>query len=281
MTYDQWFSQYLTLYKRDLKPRTRQEYDRLHAQLIAPMVGALELAELTPEHLQALLNAAAAHGGRTAAACYDLIRAVLRRAVRSRLLLWSPLEAIDRPRHQPAPGRALSDEDYAAAVEIADDDLGIALALYAGLRRGEILGLRWQDIDLPAGVLHVRRQYDGHKAASLKSASGLRDLPIAPPLARILRANWRFGRSYCVPLSPSALDRRWRRAQEDAGVAEPYRLHDLRHTYATRLLMAGCSLKIVQYLMGHASMDITARTYIHVTAADAAREVARVYAAQQ
>lgn len=286
MTFDQWFTQYMSLYKPKLKPKTRAEYERMHSKDISPALGSIALEAITPEDVQALVNAVAARGSRQAQAVFMLVRAVLRRAVRTRKIRWNPCDALDKPEHDPSEGRALDDDAYALAAELAEDDLAIALALYGGLRRGEILGLRWADVDLKNGLLHVRRnvQRVGGKlvASTTKSAAGARDLPIAPQLLPILRDWYRLIPSApCVPCAPETLDRRWRRAQLRAGIADPYRLHDLRHTYGTKLVLSGCNLRIVQYLMGHASLEVTARTYIHITAKDAFTETARVYASLQ
>lgn len=278
MQYEQWFAMYLDTYKPHLRPRTREEYERLHRLYIAPSIGAIELTRINCEQLQETINAASAHGARTACAVYDLLRAVLRRAVRSRALPWSPIDALDRPAHTPRPGRALIGEDYTAACQIAADVLGVALALHAGLRRGEILALRWSDVDLRKGVLHVHAQQAGRSAAPPKSAAGVRDVPISPQLAALLRAQRQIG-GRCVPCCASALDRRWAAAQRDAGIVHPYRLHDLRHTYATRLLLAGVPLAVVQYVVGHADATTTARIYIHVTPDAAASACAQAYAA--
>lgn len=280
MTVDCWFSQYITCYKQDLRPRTLAEYGRLYAAYIAPKLGAVELAELSPEACQSAIVAAESHGSRTAQAVFALLRAMLRRAVRSRHLQWSPIDALDAPKHKPQPGRVLTDEHYAAACEIAEDELGVALALHAGLRRGEVLALMWQDVDLARGVLHVHQQLVAPGCiAPPKSAAGVRDVPISPALAPLLRAERQL-RGRVVPLCAPALARRWHEAQREAGFPDPlYRLHDLRHTYASRLLLAGLPLKVLQYTLGHSSMDITANTYCHVSPADALAACCSVYSA--
>lgn len=284
MTYHAWYALYIDLYKRDLKPRTREEYDRLHRAHIAPILGACELSAITPEDVQRVLVAAADRSGqRTAQAVHALIRAVMRRAVRSRLLTWSPCDAIDRPQHSPASGVAMTEADYAASLPWILDDLALSLALLAGLRRGEICGLQWGDVDLPARVLHIRRtrQRVGGELLTQppKSAAGVRDVPIAPVLLPLLRSAYRLTPgAWVIPTAPEALDRRWRRIQSRVvSLSQPYRLHDLRHTYVTRLLLAGTLPRVVQYVAGHASLDMTMRVYTHVTPADACRELGKTY----
>lgn len=282
-TYDQWYSDYVVLYLHSRRPRTVEGYAQLHSAYISPGIGGQQLEAVTPEDIQRVLIDAGERGGqRCAQAVYALVRAVYRRAVRSRHVQWSPVDAVDRPQHSPEPGCALTEADYAAALPWILDDLGLALALLAGLRRGEIAGLRWGDVDLPARQLHVRRQRirtrDGLTDAPPKSSSGVRDVPIAPELLSVLRRSYRLAPSArVIGTAPEALDRRWQRIQQrHLQLSQRYRLHDLRHTYVSRLLLAGAVPRVVQYVAGHASLDMTLRVYAHVTGADALKELDRV-----
>ena len=281
MTYEEWFALYLQLYKRSIRPKTRESYDRLH-QLIAPILGAKQLDQITPDDVQlALLAVADRAGSRQAQLAYALIHAVLRRACRSRRLPYNPADAVDRPEHEPQQGRAISAEDWSILQPIIDDDLAYALMARAGLRRGELLGLRWADVDLPLGVIHVRRQLvrvNGQLTEQpTKSAAGLRDVPIEPRLMAVIRRCYRLAPNHrVIPCAPETLARRWKRAQLAAGVAQPYRLHDLRHTYATRYLLAGCKPRVLQYMIGHASLDLTMATYAHVGPLAAVEELKRI-----
>ena len=113
MNYAAWYDQYMAVYKTNLAPRTREEYDRQQRKYLAPILGAKELTEITPEDVQRCLVLAADRGGpRQAQAVFSLIRAVMRRACRSRLIPWSPVEALDRPEHTPEEGKQLTDRDY-------------------------------------------------------------------------------------------------------------------------------------------------------------------------
>lgn len=282
MTYDAWFAQYMSLYKSGLKPRTLEEYHRMHRAYIAPTLGPLELEAITPELIQMLLIRTGDHGSRQAQAVYALVRATLRRAVRSRLLLWSPVDAVDMPAHDKEQGKQLTDADYAAALAPIRADLPLSLALFAGLRRGEIAGLRWGDVDLQHDTLHIRRQRQRVNGQIMtitpKSASGQRDVPIADDLLPILRARYMLRPScYVLDAAPEFPSRCWSRIQRDeVTLSQHYRLHDLRHTYGSRLILAGCNLRVVQYLMGHSSLDVTMRIYSHCSADQAAREVRRI-----
>lgn len=281
MQYQDWFTLYMSTYKRDIKPRTREEYQRQHRTYIAPIIGAKPLEAVTPEDCQEIINAAAVKGERIAQAVYALLRAAFRRAVRSRRLLWSPMDAVDRPRHKSQQGNALTESDYMAAVPDISDDLGLSLALFAGLRRAEITGLKWGDVDLPNDVLHIRRirhRVGGQLVeAAPKSSAGVRDILISPELAPILKNSYCLAASmYCIDAAPEILDRRWKQIQEALNLSQGYRLHDLRHTYVTRAILSGINPRVVQYLAGHSSLELTLQVYSHVNIEAAKAEMRRV-----
>lgn len=279
MTYDEWYHEYLTLYKRRIAPKTRESYTRLH-QLLTPLHG-VQLNDITPDQLQAALIAVEETAGtRQAQLAFTLIHGALRRAVRSRHLSFNPADALDKPEHDARPGRAISAEDW-PLLRPELDEPAFALMVYAGLRRGEVLALRRGDIDLEAGVLHVHRQRlrvaGVLVTAPPKSAASVRDVPILPELAEVLRRlPLMVPNALIVPCSPETLARRWRRAQERCGIAAPYRLHDLRHTYATRLVAAGINPRVLQYMIGHASLELTMQTYTHIDGNTALAEVSRI-----
>lgn len=284
MTLTDWFAQYLDLYKRGCKPRTLEEYRRLYAAHVATVLGSHDVNEVTPEEIQrVLVSAQERSGARTAQAVHALLRALYRRAVRSRLVIWSPVDAVDRPQHTATPGVAMTEDDFRAALPWIMDDLGLSLALLAGLRRGEIAGLQWGDVDLARKQLTICRTRQRVAGAlvtgSTKSAAGARCVPICPDLLPILRSAYRLPpQSWVCPDPPEAHDRRWQRMQRELlKLSQHYRLHDLRHTYVTRLLMAGAKPRVVQYVAGHSSLDITMRVYTHITPADAQRELTAVY----
>lgn len=280
MTYDDWYQDYIRLYKRKLAAKTRESYARLH-QLLAPIHGA-QLNELQPDQLQAALIAVElAAGSRQAQLAFTLLHGCLRRAVRSRHLQFNPADAIDKPEHSASAGRAISAADWQQLLPEINADPAFALMAFAGLRRGEALGLRRADIDLTAGLIHVSRQrlrVGGQLiTAPPKSAAAVRDVPIMPELAAVLRRlPLMLPNTLLVPCSPETLARRWRRAQERAGISKPYRLHDLRHTYATRLVAAGCHPRVLQYMIGHSTLELTMQTYTHIDGNVAVAECSRL-----
>ena len=137
-----------------------------------------------------------------------------------------------------------------------------------GLRRGEVLALRWQDVDHDAGVIRVRRTYTRGRFGTPKSRRSNRAVPLADRVAVALRQQ--FGRTrfpdevdlvFCHPigggvLDPSKVRKRFQAAARRAGL-RPVRFHDLRHTFGTRMATAGAPLRAIQDWMGHSDQRTT------------------------
>lgn len=284
MLYREWYTQYMAVYKTKLAPRTREEYDRQQRKYLEPILGAKELEAITPEDVQLCLVLAADRGGpRQSQAVYSLIHAVLRRACRSRLILWNPVDALDKPEHEQEQGKMLTSADLQLALPFIRQEVAVSLALFAGLRRGEISGLQWGDVDLGAGLLRIRRQRQRSRREVLvrvtKSGAGRRDVPISPELRPILKHRFKLLPSaWVVPQSIEYPTHLWSEMQKnDVALSQHYRLHDLRHHYGSELILKGANIKAVSYLMGHASVEITLKVYSHIYPEQAAAEARRVY----
>ncbi len=290
-----------------LRPTTARSYRGHIDRYLAPLLGNLRLRELTSLDVERALRAVAESPGSTAGpATVQRVAATLRSslssAVRKRLVPYNAAVNVElprapRPKVQPwEPGEVGQFLDHAAG-----DPLGPLFEVIAmtGLRRGEALGLRWDDVDLARGVLVVRQQLvaadaptlcpvcrDGHRGLSFgppKTSSGearLVDLDahtvgavVAHRLAQDEhRARW--GVSYAdhglvfaqptgMPLQPDRVTKRFRELAVAAGL-RPIRLHDLRHGQASLMLAAGVDLAIVSKRLGHSSLSLTADTYSHL-----------------
>ena len=146
-----------------------------------------------------------------------------------------------------------------------------ATALYAGLRRGELMALRWEEVDLASGVIRVERAYDDKERVEVepKSQAGRRTVPIVGALRDVLvehKARERrdtglvFGSSAEKPFQPSNVWRRAHTAWTRAGL-KPIGLHEARHTFASVLIAAGVNAKAITTYMGHASIQTTYDLY--------------------
>ncbi len=221
--------------------------------------------------------------------CHAILGRALKHAVRLELVARNVCEAVTPPR---APKREMDVWDasqarrfLAIAGESAYGPIWM-LTLTTGMRRGEILGLRWQDIDLHAGALQVRQTIGRVGSALLagtpKTPSSRRAITILPTVVDALRGHkasqnerrlaagtaWTdndlvFASEVGTPIQPSNLRRDFLALAARAGVPA-IRIHDQRHTYATLGLGSGAPLRTISEAMGHADPAITMRTYAHV-----------------
>jgi integrase len=198
---------------------------------------------------------------------------------RTALEFYSPeqIEALARSladgAHRDASRPALADQEIAARAreDVQDAEL-VRVAAYAGLRRGELVALRWRDVDFLGRKIIVRRALSGETEVKSTKSRRVREVPLPDQAATALdrlshRGEFtgpddyvfcnRLGRR----LDPSALRRRFERARDAAGL-EPLRFHDLRHTYGSLLVAGGIDLASVKAAMGHSRITTTER-YLH------------------
>jgi integrase len=180
-----------------------------------------------------------------------------------------------RASHRDADIRFLTVEELEALLDaVPDDELGrvdrviYLTAAMTGLRRGELVALRWQDIDWQAGLMRVRRSYTRGEFASPKSRRSSRAVPMADRVAGELERH--FQRSHFQAdtdlvfshprtggvYDPSKLRKRFTAAVRRAGL-RPIRFHDLRHTFGTRMAAAGAPLRAIQEWLGHSDYRTT------------------------
>jgi integrase len=210
-------------------------------------------------------------------------------AVKNGLIGRNPIAGIERPRAESTVMRAWTIEEARQFVEsISNDRIAFAwsLVLSRGLRRGELCGLRWEDIDLDARTLRISRTrvvVNGSAIDSVpKTKSGRRSVPLDPTLVGILRAykarqageKLAAGGAYEEggflvadelgrPYHPDTISE-WFNQKVRASGLPRIRLHDCRHTAASLMLAAGVPVKVVSEMLGHASPTITLAVYAHV-----------------
>lgn len=289
---------WLTKRSASLAPRTRDCYAATIRNHIIPSIGHVDLAKLRPLHVTALLNPLQADGhGRTAQLVYAVLHAALNdrhmasaspsgvdiaEALRNGVIA---LDQVPRPSHTVQHYQHLQQADIPRYLDaIAADRLALAwmLALLCGLRRGEICGLRWPDVDLAAMMLHVHAQRvtlaNGRTIdTGPKSASGRRDVPIPTAMLPLLAiaqqpSGYVVTNQRGAPFTPSGLDQAHREMVARAGLP-PVTPHGLRHTMATMAVSSGVHIRVLQQLLGHANYQTTADTYAHVYDAAAAAAV--------
>ena len=213
---------------------------------------------------------------------HQIISSALKLAVEQRLIAHNPADGCALPKAERKEMQTLPVEQLTSFLREAKDS-GVYelyyLDLATGLRRGELLGLKWDDVDLKNGILHVRRQIMRQNGAvveaPLKTKNSYRSIAIPADAVEVLKTQREkvgCGSEYVFPsptggpISPDSVLHMLQRVLKRAGL-ERVRFHDLRHTFATLALQNGVDVKTVSGMLGHYSAGFTLDTYAHVTTA--------------
>jgi integrase len=292
---DRWLADYA---EPKVSPKTYERYEEIVRVHLKPALGACQLQQLSAADIQRFYRQAR-EGGRKQGAgglspqtiihFHRLLREALGWAVKWQLILRNPTDAVVPESVERQEPRALDPCQVKTLLAAAKDTsmhVPIVLALSTGLRRGELVGLRWEDLDLDAGILMVRRSMEVTKgsvrAKAPKTKSGRRRVDLPPVAVEALikhKARQAERRLLLGPdyhdegiilagrtrerMHPDSLTTMFDRIATKAGL-EGVHLHDLRHTHATLLLLDGVHAKIVSERLGHANIGITLDTYSHV-----------------
>lgn len=299
LTVGQWLDAWLAEIKSfdGTRPRTLTLYKGLAERYVKPVIGDVRLDKLTPAHVQRLVtetrNSQTSRGTAPSAATlrhvYKLIRNALGDAHRMELVTRNVATQVKAPPLARDRRPMLSLTEAKTLLRVIEGERLEALyvlALTTGLRRGELVALRWDDIDLTTRQLQVRRamqRVDGKlQIVELKTSSSLRTVVLPMLAVRYLQEHkkqqdverrelgdaWRehglvFPSSIGTPIEPRNVIRRWDVLRKKAGL-DWLRLHDLRHGCATFLLAQGVSPRAIMEVLGHAEIGVTMNTYAHV-----------------
>jgi integrase len=322
---DQWLESAENADGDPWRPCTRQSYGRDVRLYLRPVLGRYKLAELRPHRIKGLWVRMrdAGKSVHTIRAAYATLNSALNVAVAEQRISWNPCIAA-KTRKPPPPQRdALTTDQVSMFLAHARErkpHLVVAFwaAGWRGLRRGEVMGARWSDLDLDTGVLHVRRnvteaggdcttdcapdcQGGGIHVGKPKTQHGERTVSIGPQLAAVLRAHRRDQAERRLAAGPAwedhdlifpGSDGRWlgpwhltqgfKRLAKEVGLPEKFHLHSLRHTAASVMFLAEERYEVVADQIGHSDPGFTLRTYGHVyqQQRDAAAEASeRLYSA--
>lgn len=292
MTVDQYLSQWLvSSVKPSVRPSTYQSYE-MHVRVhLSPQLGRVRLSQLTPQHVQDMMNRLLESGRSPMTVLH--IRATLRKAL-GQAVKWGMIQRnvaglVDPPKVTRYRVEALTSEhagQILAAIRGHRLEALFTVALAAGLRQGEALGLSWKDVNLQAGQLQVRnalQRINGKlQLVEPKSARSQRTIPVPGSAVESLRrhralqhrerlaagSNWTdsglvFTTALGTPLDGPNVTRMLQRALAAAGLPR-HRFHDLRHDCATLLLAQGVPMRVVMETLGHSQISLTANTYAHV-----------------
>jgi integrase len=274
---------------RGCKASTLRDYrSNLEAHLL-PAFGAVALEDLTTASIDGRRASLTGLSPRTKNKLLVVMHGVMRRAASVWELQINPVAGVEKQRTRSTGDlEVFSPEEVMALVRAAasEQDGAIYLtAAFTGLRRGELLALRWRDVDFSGSLIRVRASYAAGQLTSPKSGK-VRSVPMAPDVAAVLaalgqRQDWVGDDDLVFPgetgpfLDGSALRRRYASALSRAGL-RALRFHDLRHTFGTRMI-AKADIRRVQEWMGHADVQTTMRYLHYAPRADDAALVAEAF----
>lgn len=283
-----------------VRPSSHRRFSDVMRIHVIPALGSIPLDKLAPMHVQRLYLDRQASGlsPSTVVLIHNVLHRALAQAVKWQMLPRNVCDVVDPPRETPPEMKTWSAEGARRFLAgTADDELAAlwALAILTGMRRGELLALRWADIDFERATLSVRRTLtpggDGITFGEPKSKAGRRSIALPASAIQALKKHrarqaelrlqlgpsWQdndlvFERGNGEFLHPNVVSRRFRSLADQLGLPR-IRFHDLRHTAATLMLANGEHPKIVQERLGHSDISMTLNRYSHVTM-DMQREAA-------
>jgi integrase len=273
---------------RGRKPSTVQGYRWIVDAWIVPSLGELRLEDVTSAQVEAWL-AGLERKPSTRRKALVLLHGIFQRARKVHGLPGNPVADVEKPPlTRAADIEVFSPEEVWSLVRAAEGEQDAAIfltAAFTGLRMGELIALRWRDVDFARAVLRVRASYAGEALTTPKSGKA-RAVPLAPDIAQALarlgdRELFTGEDDLVFPgeaggyLDGSALRRRYKAALRRAGLRS-LRFHDLRHTFGTRMI-AKADIRRVQEWMGHADIQTTMRYLHYAPREDDARLVAEAF----
>ena len=297
---DVWFENYA---KIKVRPSSHQTYRGYIDNHIKPNIGKIPLSKLTTLELQKLYKKLLSRGRvnrieakgqpkglspKTVRNIHQVISSAMDFAKAQKLIAVNPTDGCALPKLEHKEMKTLPVEQLASFLREAKES-GVFemyyIELATGLRRGELLGLKWEDLDLEQGTLRVQRQVSRINGevveAPLKTKNSYRTISLGGDAVGILKeqkkkcgcSEYVFPSPTGGPISPDSVIQMLHRVLKRAGLPK-VRFHDLRHTFATVALQNGVDIKTVSGMLGHYSAGFTLDTYAHVTTA-AQREAAK------
>lgn len=245
-----WLYEWLEVYKKPyLKPHSIVEIELCIKKYMPDYILNSPLSEITPHDINKALLCVPT--SRMRVYTFDIYNASLELAYKYGYIERNPVSLCQKPKHKRNVGQALTpDELKLFILNIQKTPLRklFMFYLYTGCRRSEALFVKWSDIDLEKKVIRIR---------GTKTDSSDRTVPIVPELYNELRLTPKSNDGLLFHYTATYVSRTFHK------ICPSHKLHDLRHTFATRCLECGINLKVVQKWLGHTRLDTTANIYVH------------------
>jgi integrase len=302
ITVREWLSTWLTAVGEEVAPKTHERYGEIVSNFLAPALGKMRLSKLGPVHIQEAYNALATGGRRdgkegglapqTRRHIHRILSAALGRAVEHQLIARNPCKAFKKrlPKVERREMKTLTAEQ---AQRLLDEIRyrrvywPVIIALATGMRRGEILALRWRNVSLNSGIIRIVESLEETRAGlRFKAPKTDRSRSVVLPsfaveelrrlkceqAEELLKLGVRqdgdtllCARADGSPMPPRSLSHEFAKVANLVMDNPRVRFHDLRHSHATQLLLAGVHPKVAQERLGHSSISTTLDLYSHVT----------------
>ena len=292
LTLEQYLTDWLVIHNTSLKPKSGQRYEQISRDYIMPYLGISRLQDLRVEHIEGLYQALLQDGVsvRNVRYVHSLLHRSLSDAVKRGVVGLNAAHGARQPKMLHHEMKILDENQVMQFFIAVQDDRNVALyhmAVKTGMRKGELLGLKWTDLDWKRGTIRVQRQVQrvtgqGMVFMSPKTKAGRRTIALGEETLRILREHrtkqqfesdlagnqWQdydliFPSSIGTPQSPSNLLKTFKSILKCAGLPV-IRFHDLRHTAASLMLNQGVPPFVVSKILGHSKASTTMDIYGHL-----------------
>lgn len=295
MTVSQWFDEWMsTFVEPTLKPTTVEGYSKIIRNHIKPNIGALPLCTVRGTHVQNIFNnmLKSGHSPKTVKNASAVLHKSFSVAVKQGLITQNPCDSTELPKQQRQEIKPLTDAEiplFLSAIENEEFRNVFAVCLFAGLRRGEVLGLTWDAVDFKRGEIHITQQLQKHKGVGytiVPYTKSDKSRIVKPPVICFdylkdekvkqaqnkLKAGQAWSNINNLVFTDAlgnsrAFDTVYSHYKKVAtAIGRPdSRLHDLRHTCATTAIACGADVKSVQSMLGHATASFTLNVYCHAS----------------
>ena len=304
MSVDAWYEYWITEIKaKTVRFNTIRNHNERYKQNIKEYIGHMPLNEVKPIHCQNVLNRMTdTYRNSTIKLTSITMYGMFQSAVDNELILKNPMTKYVRcTSGKPSkPPRVLSVEEQKLFLETTKESSNYnqyAFLLQTGLRTGEMIGLKWSDIDFEKRILHVSRTMEYRysvgewRIGETKTKNGCRDIPLTTEAIEILKrqkkkvqelktvkmefSDFVFLSRKGEPTKNSAYDTKLMYYCDKVGM-QRFSMHTLRHPFATRCIEAGMRPKTLQMILGHSNIGITMNLYVHVTDEEKVKELSNI-----
>lgn len=262
---------YMLTKEKAIRRNTQISYKGLLNNHLYPTFGDESIASITLSDLRMFFNGRGLQAKGTNDKCKIILKGVFAYAEENGLIKENPMNGrkIVVTGKEQAQKRALTMAQITSVLEVQgtqDATKFIAIGLLTGMRKGEIYGLRWEDVDMKSGQIHVTKQVQHGVECTPKTKAGVRDVPILPMLGAILEQRRGLPHAYVIgngiaPITKARGQRIEREAKRITGVTP----HEMRHTFVTVMTESGVDAKTLAEIVGHTDIGMTSR-YTHPSA---------------